>query len=96
MFLEPIIYVLSDHHSKRWWILGGLLCLIASFAIAASTSTYLLLLLVFALYYPAVGTAAGLAEAVLIDADPESGTATMNDSGPSSSFQLGFSDESTS
>lgn len=77
MILEPIINVLSDHHSKRWWILGGLLCLIASFVLAGSTSAYLLLLLVFALYYPAVGTAIGLAEATLIDADPEESTATM-------------------
>ncbi|HTK06912.1 MAG TPA: hypothetical protein VL485_07080, partial [Ktedonobacteraceae bacterium] len=23
MVLEPIINVLSDHHAKRWWILGG-------------------------------------------------------------------------
>ena len=77
MILEPLINVLSDHHSKRWWILGGLLCLIGSFALAAFTSAYLVLLLVFALYYPAIGTAVGLAEAALIDADPARGTATM-------------------
>jgi MFS family permease len=77
MILEPLINVLSDHHSKRWWILGGLLCLIGSFALAAFTSAYLVLLLVFALYYPAIGTAVGLAEAALIDADPARGIATM-------------------
>lgn len=77
MVLEPIINVLSDHHSKRWWILGGLLSLIASFVLAGLTSAYLVLLLVFALYYPAVGTAIGLAEATLIDADPERSIETM-------------------
>jgi Na+/melibiose symporter-like transporter len=77
MVLEPIINVLSDHHAKRWWILGGLLCLILSFVLAASTASYGILLLVFALYYPAVGTAIGLAEATLIDADPGSSMATM-------------------
>ncbi len=77
MVLEPIINVLSDHHSKRWWILGGLLCLILSFVMAGSASNYIVLLLVFALYYPAVGTAVGLAEATLIDADPAGSIATM-------------------
>ncbi|BCL78746.1 MFS transporter [Ktedonobacteria bacterium brp13] len=77
MVLEPIINVLSDHDSKRWWILGGLFCLILSFVMAASTSSYSILLLVFALYYPAIGTAVGLAEATLIDADPASSVATM-------------------
>jgi len=77
MLLEPIINLLSDHHSKRWWILGGLLCLILSFALAGSTSNYVVLLLVFSCYYPAVGAAVGLAEATLIDADPERSMATM-------------------
>jgi MFS family permease len=77
MILEPFINILSDRHSKRWWILGGLLCLILSFVVAALTSNYGILLLVFALYYPAIGTAIGLAESTLIDRDPESSTATM-------------------
>ncbi len=77
MVLEPIINVLSDHHSKRWWILGGLLCLILSFVMAGSASNYSVLLLVFALYYPAVGTAVGLAEATLIDADLARSSVTM-------------------
>jgi MFS family permease len=77
MLLEPLINILSDRHSKRWWILGGLLCLILSFVVAGLTSNYGILLLVFALYYPAIGTAVGLAEATLIDRDPEGSTATM-------------------
>lgn len=77
MVLEPIINALSDHHSKRWWILGGLLCLILSYVMAGSASNYIVLLLVFALYYPAAGTAVGLAEATLIDADPARSIATM-------------------
>jgi FSR family fosmidomycin resistance protein-like MFS transporter len=77
MILEPIINVLSDRHSKRWWILGALVCLILSYVVAALASTYSVLLLVFVLYYPAVGTAVGLAEATLIDADPARSIATM-------------------
>jgi MFS family permease len=77
MILEPIINVLSDHHSKRWWILGGLLCLILSFVLAGSATNYIFLLLAFALYYPAVGAAVGLAESTLIDADPAQSMATM-------------------
>jgi predicted MFS family arabinose efflux permease len=77
MVLEPIINVLSDHHSKRWWILGALVCLILSYGLAGLASNYSALLLVFVLYYPAVGTAVGLAEAALIDADPTRSITTM-------------------
>lgn len=77
LVLEPIINVLSDNHSKRWWILAGLLCLTLIYILAGFTSRYDILLLVFALYYPAVGTAVGLAEATLIDANPAESTATM-------------------
>ena len=77
MVLEPLINVLSDRHSKRWWILGGLLCLVLCFVVAAFVSSYAVLLVVFALYYPAVGTAVGLAEATLIDSDPDRSVAIM-------------------
>ncbi|GHO81074.1 hypothetical protein KSD_88450 [Ktedonobacter sp. SOSP1-85] len=77
MVLEPIINVLSDRHSKRWWIFGGLLCLILCFVVAAFASSYGVLLVVFALYYPAVGTAVGLAEATLIDSNPARSVAIM-------------------
>ena len=77
MVLEPIINVLSDRHSKGWWILGGLLCLILSYIVAGLFPNYSVLLLVFALFYPAIGTAVGLAEATLIDTDPAGSMATM-------------------
>jgi MFS family permease len=75
--LEPIINVVSDHHSKRGWILGGLLLLIVSSVIAGSAPNYALLLLAFALSFPAVGIAVGLAQATLIDDDPAKSTETM-------------------
>src|SRR5258708_6006945 len=77
ILLEPIINVLSDYHSKRLWILSGLLLLVLSYIIAGSAPNYPLLLLAFALSFPAVGTAVGLAQAVLIDDDPAKSTDTM-------------------
>src|SRR4051794_9677490 len=53
LLLEPIINVFSDQHSKRLWILGGLLLLVVSFVIAGSAPNYVLLLLAFAIAFPA-------------------------------------------
>ncbi|HEY4033115.1 MAG TPA: MFS transporter [Ktedonobacteraceae bacterium] len=75
--LEPIINVFSDQHPKRLWILGGLLLLVLSYVIAGSTPNYALLLLAFAISFPAIGIAVGLAQATLIDGNPAKSTDTM-------------------
>jgi predicted MFS family arabinose efflux permease len=77
LILEPIFNLLSDRSSKRWWILGGLLVLAFSYALAANTRNFIVLLIVFALIYPAIGVAVGLSEATLIDAAPHTATRTM-------------------
>lgn len=77
MILEPIISLLSDRGSKRWWVIGGLLGLAVSFALIGSVRDFGLLLLVFVLYAPSWGAAGGLAQATLIDAAPQESTQTM-------------------
>lgn len=77
MILEPIINLMSDRGSKRWWILGGLFILAADYALAGNARSFGWLLFVFIVMYPAIGTAVGLAEAALIDAAPGDGTRTM-------------------
>ena len=77
VLLEPIINVFSDQHSKRLWILGGLLLLVLSYVIAGSAPNYALLLLAFAISFPAIGIAVGLAQATLIDENPAKSTDTM-------------------
>ncbi len=77
MILEPIINLVSDRGSKRWWILGGLLVLACDFAQAGTIRSFGWLLFVFIVLYPAIGTAVGLSEAALIDSAPGDGMRTM-------------------
>ncbi|MBV8694746.1 MAG: MFS transporter, partial [Ktedonobacteraceae bacterium] len=77
LLLEPILNLLSDRGSKRWWILGGLLGLALAFALAGSIRNFIVLLVAFALIYPATGAAVGLSEAALIDSAPKDGARTM-------------------
>ncbi|HZU68441.1 MAG TPA: MFS transporter [Ktedonobacteraceae bacterium] len=77
MILEPIINLVSDRGSKRWWILGGLLVLACDFALAGTIRSFGWLLFVFIVLYPAIGTAVGLSEAALIDSAPGDGMRTM-------------------
>ena len=77
MIIEPIINLVSDRSSKRWWILGGLLILAATYALLGSVRSFAGLLFVFILLYPAVGTAVELSQAALIDSAPDDGARTM-------------------
>lgn len=77
LILEPILNLLSDRYSKRWWILGGLLCLAFGYALAGSTHDFVVLLIAFALTYPASRAAFSLSEATLIDGAPHAATRTM-------------------
>jgi FSR family fosmidomycin resistance protein-like MFS transporter len=77
MLLEPIITLGSDRGSKRWLVLGGLLGLAASDALAGSAPTFLWLLLAGVLGAPSGGAAVGLAQATLIDQAPAAAERTM-------------------
>ena len=77
MVIEPFINILSDRTSKRYWFIGGLLALAASFALAGGSNNFIVLLAAFALMFPADGVGVGLAEATLIDALPQEGMQTM-------------------
>lgn len=77
MILDPILSLLSDRSSKRWWILAGFLGLAAGFALAGSVQNFALLLAAFALIFPAGSAAIGLSEAALIDIAPNHSARTM-------------------
>ena len=67
MVLDPLINLLSDGRAKRLWIVGGLLVMIASVALAGVAKSFVLLLCSFIVIYPAITTALDLSQAVLID-----------------------------
>jgi MFS family permease len=75
--VEPVTNLLSDRTPRRYWILGGLLILAATFALAGNTSNFAMLLLAFALISPASDAALGQSQSTLIDQNPHNSTRTM-------------------
>lgn len=74
---DPIISLLSDHRSKRWWISSGLVGMSFSFVLIGSAHSFALLLLAFILSAPCGKAAVGLSQAALIDQAAMSNTRTM-------------------
>ena len=74
---DPIISLLSDRGSKRWWISSGLVGLSFSFVLIGSVHSFALLLLAFVLAALCGKAAVGLAQAVLIDQAAMSSARTM-------------------
>lgn len=77
MVIEPLINLLSDRHSKRLFIVCGMLSLVMSYILTSASSSYGMLLLAFALIFPGLGIALDLAQATLIDAAPDASSHTM-------------------
>jgi predicted MFS family arabinose efflux permease len=77
MILSPIISLLSDRGTKRWWVIGGSLGLAISLVLMGSTHNFGLLLAAFAFSSPAGSAAVGLSQAALIDAAPQESAQTM-------------------
>jgi len=64
---DPILGLLSDRGSKRWWIIGGLAGLSLSFVLIGSAHNFALLLPGFMLIALCGKAAVGLSQAALID-----------------------------
>ncbi|HLL80469.1 MAG TPA: MFS transporter [Ktedonobacteraceae bacterium] len=75
--IEPPMFLLADRGSKRPWVIGGFVVLVLAFLLAGSVPTFFVLALSFALFYPAVGAAVSLSQAVLIDLAPQQSARTM-------------------
>lgn len=75
--IEPPMFLLADRGSKRPWLMGGFVVLVLAFLLAGSVPAFFVLALSFALFYPAVGAAVGLSQAVLIDLTPGDSARTM-------------------
>jgi len=70
LVFDPIINLLSDKSSKRWWILGGLIFFATTYIFAGLAPNYLLLLLAFIIMAPVSEAAIGLSQAALVDFYP--------------------------
>jgi predicted MFS family arabinose efflux permease len=67
---KPVIGLLSDQGSRRYWIVGGLVVLAASFLLAGSSNHFAVLLLAFILIHMGGEAAQGGAQSTLIDQHP--------------------------
>jgi len=67
---KPVIGLLSDQGSRRYWIVGGLVALAASFLLAGSSNLFVVLLLAFILIHMGGEAALGGAQSTLIDQHP--------------------------
>ena len=74
---DPIISLLSDRGSKRWWIISGLVGMSLNFVLISSAHSFALLLLAFMLTAPCGKAAVGLSQAALIDQAAMSNARTM-------------------
>jgi MFS family permease len=74
---DPIISLLSDRRSKRWWIISGLVGMSFSFVLIGSAHSFALLLLAFMLSAPCSKAAVGLSQAALIEQASMSNVRTM-------------------
>lgn len=69
--IEPLIFMLADVWKRKWLVLGGALFYGTELLILAITHDFLLLLLAMIVLFPASGALVGLAQAALMDSDPQ-------------------------
>ncbi len=77
ILLDPLLNLLTDRGSKKFWILGGLLVLTLSFIVRANTHSFIVLLLAFGVLFPADEMAVGISQAALIEFNPTQETQVM-------------------
>lgn len=77
MLLEPLCNLLSDLGSKKYWLLGSLVVLVAGWLLAGSARSFVFLLVSFVLIYPSNDLTVGIAQTALIDENPHDSTRTM-------------------
>ncbi len=69
--IEPVLGVLADTWRRRALLLGGGFCYALAFFTIANSGGFLAILLAYALLYPASGAFVGLAQAALMDREPQ-------------------------
>ena len=77
MIVEPIVFVLSDRLPRKWFVVGGLAAMAASAFAAAIAPNVYVLAAAFGVWYVATGSACAIAQATLVDANPDRRAQTM-------------------
>lgn len=77
IFIEPVIGVLGDTRHRRAMVLGGIIATVISLLGVAAGQTYLIILAAFIVMASASGAYVNLAQATLIDLNPDRAEQTM-------------------
>jgi len=77
IFAEPVIGLLGDTRHRRAMVLGGIIATVASLLLVAGGETYLVILGAFVVMASASGAYVNLAQATLIDLNPDRAEQTM-------------------
>jgi predicted MFS family arabinose efflux permease len=77
LVVEPVVFLASDRHPRKWFVAGGLGVMAASSFVAALAPNAAVLAGAIACWYVATGAAASLSQATLVDRAPEHRARTM-------------------
>jgi MFS transporter, FSR family, fosmidomycin resistance protein len=78
IFVEPVIGLLGDTRYRRAMVVGGIIATTMSLLLVAGSSTYLFILGAFIIMASASGAYVNLAQATLIDRNPDRAEHTMS------------------
>ncbi len=70
LFVEPVLFVLSDRYSRKWFVCGGLLAMAASAFAAAAAPNVVVLSAALSVFFIGSGSGVALSQATLVDARP--------------------------
>lgn len=77
LVVEPLVFLASDRHPRKWFVAGGLGVMAASAFAAALAPNAATLAGAIACWYVAAGASASLSQATLVDRAPEHRARTM-------------------
>lgn len=69
--IEPLMFMLADVWKRKWLVLGGALLYGTELLVLAVTHDFIILLAAMIILFPASGALVGLAQAALMDSDPD-------------------------
>lgn len=70
-FVEPVFGLWADRGHKRWLVLGGGVCFTIATLLTGLAPSYAFLLIAFILFFPGSGAFVSVAQATLMDSDPQ-------------------------
>jgi MFS family permease len=77
LVVEPVLFLLADRYPRRWFVHGGLAAMALGAGLAALARGPVTLALALSIVWCATGTATAIAQAILVDASPDTRGRTL-------------------